>query len=132
MTDTSVAIIPARGGSKRIPFKNIRLFCGKPIIAYSIEAARASNLFARILVSTDSEEIAQVAEAYGAEVPFRRPAELSGDTAVNAPVVLHALQFLAEQGVQPEFFCMIYATAPFISSESVSYTHLTLPTKRIV
>ena len=110
-----VAIIPARGGSKRIPRKNIRLFAGKPIIAYSIEAAKASGLFDRIVVSTDDDEIAVIAREWGAETPFSRPAELANDHADTNAVVAHTLRWLAEQGTPAELACCIYATAPFIT-----------------
>lgn len=113
----NVAIIPARGGSKRIPRKNIKPFAGKPMIAHSILAARESGLFQRILVSTDDEEIAQVSKEYGAEVPFMRPAELANDFAGTDAVLLHALQWLGEHGELPDAFCCIYATAPFVRSE---------------
>ncbi|MGT2469336.1 pseudaminic acid cytidylyltransferase [Paraburkholderia terrae] len=106
-----VAIIPARGGSKRIPHKNIRLFDGVPIIAHSIRAALDSALFDRVVVSTDSEEIAAVAREYGAQTPFMRPPELSNDHAGTLEVVQHALSALGEPY---EYACCIYATAPFI------------------
>jgi pseudaminic acid cytidylyltransferase len=109
-----LAVIPARGGSKRIPRKNIRSFCGKPIIAWSIEVARASGLFDRVIVSTDAPEIAEVAKAYGAEVPFVRPAELSDDHAGTSPVVVHAVEWARSQGLMPEFVCCVYPTAPFV------------------
>ena len=92
-----IAVIPARGGSKRIPRKNIRAFAGKPIIAYSIAAARECGLFDRIIVSTDDEEIAAVARAFGAETPFRRPPELSDDHTGTDPVTAHALTWLADE-----------------------------------
>jgi N-acylneuraminate cytidylyltransferase len=111
-----VAVIPARGGSKRIPRKNIRPFAGKPIIAYSIAAARACGLFDRIVVSTDDEEIAGVARDFGAETPFRRPAELADDHTGTDPVTAHALSWLAERGEAAEFACCIYATAPFLQA----------------
>jgi pseudaminic acid cytidylyltransferase len=112
-----IAIIPARGNSRRIPRKNIKLFCGKPMIAWSIEAARASGLFDAIIVSTDDEEIARVAEANGAEAPFRRPAELAGDHAPTIPVIAHAIRwFTAERGPVTRA-CCIYATAPFLQSQ---------------
>lgn len=114
-----VAIIPARGGSKRIPRKNIRLFAGKPVIGYSIEAAKASGLFDRIMVSTDDPEIAAVAETFGAEVPFVRPEELANDFAGTAAVVRHALLWLEANGYHAEYACCIYATAPFISVEDL-------------
>jgi len=113
----TIAIIPARGGSKRIPRKNIKDFCGKPIIAYSIEAAKASGLFDRIIVSTDDEEIAEVAEKYGAEIPFMRPRELADDFTGTNAVVKHALEWLIRQGEIIEYACCIYATAPFIQVE---------------
>lgn len=111
----NVAIIPARGGSKRIPRKNIKDFCGKPMIAWSIEAARQSGCFSQILVSTDDAEIADVAQRFGAEVPFMRPAVLSDDHTGTIPVIRHAASWLIEQGQQPEHVCCIYATAPFIT-----------------
>lgn len=111
----NIAIIPARGGSKRIPGKNIKLFCGKPLIAYSIEAARKSGLFEKVIVSTDSPEVADIAKEFGAEVPFIRPSELSNDVVGTRPVTNHAIQYCIEHYFEPEFACCIYATAPFIS-----------------
>jgi pseudaminic acid cytidylyltransferase len=108
-----VAIIPARGGSKRIPRKNIKDFCGKPMIAYSIEAALDSKLFNRIIVSTDDQEIANIAKQYGAETPFMRPPELSDDHTATIPVIAHAIEELQKEG-PVEIACCIYATAPFI------------------
>ena len=110
-----LAVIPARGGSKRIPRKNIKMFSNKPIIAWSIEAATASGLFDRIVVSTDDYEIAEVAKAYGAEVPFMRPSKLSDDYTVTAPVIAHAIDWHQAKGIMPELGCCIYATAPFVS-----------------
>jgi len=110
----NVAIIPARGGSKRIPAKNIKEFLGKPIIAYSIAAAKQSGLFERIIVSTDSEAIAEVANRYGAETPFMRPEEIADDFTTTAAVLAHALQWLAAHGSEAQHACCIYATAPFI------------------
>jgi pseudaminic acid cytidylyltransferase len=114
-----IAIIPARGGSKRIPRKNIREFCGKPIIAYSIEAARQSNCFDRIIVSTDDAEIATVARDWGAETPFLRPAELANDFAGTIPVIKHAIEWFNKNEIQPELACCIYATAPFVTSQDL-------------
>ena len=94
----AVAIIPARGGSKRIPRKNIKMFHGKPLIAYSIEVALASQLFDKVVVTTDDEEIAMVAKAYGAEVPFLRPKALADDFTGTGDVIDHALNVLKEQG----------------------------------
>lgn len=113
----NIAIIPARGGSKRISGKNIKLFCDKPIIAYSIEAANESGIFDRIIVSTDSVEIAAVANKYGAETPFVRPEKISDDFATTASVVEHALSWFAEKGESVDFACCIYATAPFVQSK---------------
>lgn len=109
-----LAVIPARGGSKRIPRKNIKLFGGKPMIAWSIEAALLSECFDRVLVSTDDPEIAQVAQAHGAEAPFMRPPELSDDYTGTVPVVAHAIQWQADHGTSATQVCCIYATAPFL------------------
>jgi N-acylneuraminate cytidylyltransferase len=114
-----LAVIPARGGSKRIPRKNIKPFCGKPMIAWSIEAALASGCFDRIIVSTDDAEIAEVARARGAEVPFIRPPELADDHAGTVPVVRHAVQWCVDEGRSPQLACCIYATAPFISPTDI-------------
>ena len=111
-----LAVIPARGGSKRIPHKNIRDFCGKPMIAWSIEAAKESECFGRIIVSTDDAEIAQVAREYGAEVPFMRPAELADDYLGTAPVIAHATQWQNANGQKASQVCCIYATAPFVQA----------------
>lgn len=110
-----IAVIPARGGSKRIPRKNIKEFCGKPMIAYSIEAALQSGCFDKVIVSTDDTEIAEVARDYGAEVPFIRPAELSNDYVGTIPVVRHAVEWCMQQGVDPQLVCCLYATAPFVT-----------------
>ncbi|KTG16105.1 MULTISPECIES: pseudaminic acid cytidylyltransferase [unclassified Guyparkeria] len=109
-----VAVIPARGGSKRIPRKNIRPFCGRPMIAWSIEAACTSGCFDRVIVSTDDDEIATAAERLGAEVPFRRPQALADDYAGTVPVVAHAIEWLGEHGAAPDSVCCLYATAPFV------------------
>jgi pseudaminic acid cytidylyltransferase len=115
----NVAVIPARGGSKRIPRKNIKPFCGKPMIAWSIEAALQSGCFGQVLVSTDDKEIADVARQYGAEVPFVRPAELSDDHTGTIPVIAHAIKQLTIQGAAPQQVCCIYATAPFITPQDI-------------
>lgn len=114
-----LAVIPARGGSKRIPRKNIKLFGGKPMIAWSIEAAQQSSLFDRIVVSTDDEEIASIAVKYGADVPFERPAELSHDHIGTAPVIAHAINWYSKHNFEPTEICCIYATAPFLLSEDI-------------
>ena len=122
----NIAIIPARGGSKRIPRKNIKKFCGKPIIAYSIEAALKSSCFDKVIVSTDDEEIADVAKFYGAEVPFIRPSKISNDYATTLEVIAHALCWYEEQGCEIEAACCIYATAPFISESALLEGHIKL------
>jgi N-acylneuraminate cytidylyltransferase len=114
-----IAVIPARGGSKRIPRKNIKNFCGKPMIAWSIEAAKASALFDRIFVSTDDAEIADIAKQWGAEVPFMRPAELSNDYAGTTEVIAHATQWALDQGFELDAVCCIYATTPFIQADDL-------------
>ncbi|MCR8913697.1 pseudaminic acid cytidylyltransferase [Marinobacter panjinensis] len=119
ITPNRVAIIPARGGSKRIPRKNVRDFCSKPMIAWSIDAAWASGCFDRIIVSTDDPEIAEVAIEYGAEVPFIRPPELSDDYAGTIPVIRHAVNWIQQNGEPVDYACCIYATAPFISPEDL-------------
>lgn len=116
----NIAIIPARGGSKRIPRKNIKLFDGKPIIAHVIERALESGCIDRVIVSTDDDEIADVARSYGAEVPFLRPADLADDYATTAVVISHALNWLIEAGQKPDFACVMYATAPFIRADVLS------------
>jgi pseudaminic acid cytidylyltransferase len=113
----NIAIIPARGGSKRILGKNIREFCGSPILVYSIRAAKKSGLFDRIIVSTDSEKIAEVALQHGAEVPFLRPENLSDDFATTADVILHTLKFVRTEYGEAQYACCIYATAPFLQAE---------------
>lgn len=115
----SIAIITARGGSKRIPRKNIKDFCGKPIIAYSIEAALKSKLFDEVMVSTDDEEIAEVARSYGAAVPFMRSMATSDDHATTADVILEVLKEYEKTGAGFEVLCCIYPTAPFVSVDEL-------------
>ena len=110
----NIAIIPARGGSKRIPRKNIKNFFGKPMIAWSIETARSSGVFDQIIVSTDDPEIADVARQWGAEVPFMRPANLSGDKAGATAVIAHATAWAIDNGMVLEGVCCLLATAPFV------------------
>jgi len=112
-----IAIIPARGGSKRIPRKNIKPFHGKPIIAYSIEAAVSSGCFDKVIVSTDDAKIAEVAEQYGAEVPFLRPANISDDYATTMDVMHHAITWCMDNGWAVDAVCCLYATAPFVTPE---------------
>ena len=116
----NLCIIPARGGSKRIPRKNIRNFCGKPIIAYSIEAALQSNLFEEVMVSTDDEEIAQWAARYGATIPFLRSAQNSNDYANTVDVLLEVLNRYKETGKHYSFVCCCYPTAPFVLPQHLS------------
>lgn len=115
----SLALITARGGSKRIPKKNIREFCGKPILCYSIEAALASGAFDEVMVSTDSEEIAEVARKAGAKIPFYRSDDTAGDYATTAQVVEEVLSQYEEQGSNFDYVCVIYPTAPFITAEKL-------------
>lgn len=117
MAKNAIAVIPARGGSKRIPKKNIKDFFGKPLIAYSIETALASNLFKKVIVTTDDEEIAKIAKEYGAEVPFFRPKVLSDDFTGTQDVVNHAVKYLEKQGERYEYICTIYATAPLLQKK---------------
>lgn len=114
-----IAIITARGGSKRIPRKNIREFCGKPILAYSIQAALESGIFRTVMVSTDDEEIAGVAVQYGAEVPFYRSAETAGDFATTNDVLLEVLAEYKKRGEHFALGCCIYPTAPFVTGEKL-------------
>ena len=116
---SQVVIIPARGGSKRIARKNIKLFHGQPMIAYSIRAALEAGVFGRVVVSTDDPEISEVAQALGAEVPFMRPPALADDHTGTVEVIQHALAVLAESGYQPEYACCLYATAPFVLPASL-------------
>jgi pseudaminic acid cytidylyltransferase len=115
----SICIIPARGGSKRIPRKNVKDFLGKPIIAYTIEAAIASGLFAEVMVSTDDVEIAEIAKKYGAKVPFIRSTENSNDYATTFDVIEEVLQEYQKRGSSFEFTCCIYACAPFVTSNKL-------------
>lgn len=118
-------MIPARGGSKRIPRKNVKPFCGQPMIAWSIAAARDSGCFDRIIVSTDDDEIAEIAEAHGAEVPFRRPADLSNDHAPTVPVVAHAVRW-QQATASVDYACCIYATAPMLRAADIRAGYLAL------
>lgn len=111
----ALCVIPARGGSKRIPRKNVRDFCGKPIVAYSIEAALESKLFDEVMVSTDDEEIAEVARAHGASVPFMRSAKTSDDFATTADVLEEVLTEYKARGRSFDALCCLYATAPFVT-----------------
>lgn len=114
-----IAIITARGGSKRIPKKNIKDFCGKPIIAYSIEAAISSELFDEVMVSTDSEEIAEIAKKYGASVPFMRSAETSNDYATTNDVLMEVFNEYEKRGQEFDIAVCIYPTAPFVTADKL-------------
>ena len=120
-------MIPARGGSKRIPDKNIRPFGGLPIIAHSIAAARDSGCFDRVVVSTDSEKIAEVALEHGAEVPFLRPPDIAGDFTPTIPVIRHAINALRDLGAEPKAVACIYATAPFLREDDLRAAFSRLP-----
>lgn len=115
----SICIIPARGGSKRIPRKNVKDFLGKPIIAYSIETALKSGLFDEVMVSTDDQEIAEIAKQYGASVPFMRSAEAANDYATTADVLNEVLSEYKKRGQVFDNLCCIYATAPLIASQDI-------------
>jgi len=114
-----LCIIPARGGSKRIPRKNIKHFNGKPIIAYSIEAALKSQCFDRVIVSTDDQEIAELAKELGAEIPFMRPKELANDHAGTLPVIKQAIDWFDKNDLSPDEVCCLYATAPFVQANAL-------------
>jgi N-acylneuraminate cytidylyltransferase len=120
---SAIAIIPARGGSKRIPRKNIKPFHGQPMISYSIRAAIDSGLFEWVIVSTDDAEIAEVATHYGAEIPFLRPKELADDHTGTGAVVVHAINWFKAKGIEFDLACCIYATAPFIQVERLIEGH---------
>ena len=109
-----VAVIPARGGSKRIPGKNVKPFAGRPMIGWPIQAAKSSGLFDRLIVSTDDTDIARIAAEHGAEAPFLRPPELSDDHAGILEVVQHAIGWMHDEGIPVEYVCCILATAPFL------------------
>ena len=111
----NICIIPARGGSKRIPRKNIKLFMGKPIMAYSIEAALKSGIFDEVMVSTDDEEFAKIAEQYGANVPFMRSEKTSNDYAITVEVIEEVLSMYKERGNTFDVVCCLYSTAPFVT-----------------
>lgn len=120
---SAIAIITARGGSKRIPKKNIKNFCGAPIISYSIKAALESKIFDVVMVSTDSEEIADIAKQYGAEIPFMRSKETSNDYADTADVLQEVLSLYRNKGIRFDEFCCIYPTAPFVTADKLIESH---------
>ena len=114
----TVAVIPARGGSKRIPRKNIRLFCGKPMISYSILAAQESGLFDRIFVSSEDEEIISISKEWGSEI-IQRPKELSDDFTPTIPVIRHAIDWMENKNISPTAVCCIYATSPLVRPSDI-------------
>lgn len=120
---TRLAVIPARGGSKRIPRKNIRPFAGTPMIGWSIKAALAAGCFDAVIVSTDDDEIADVARAHGATIPFRRPSALADDHTVTVDVIAHAVTAWTEIAAPAEFVCCLYATAPFVTANDLRRGH---------
>ena len=113
----NICLIPARGGSKRIPRKNIKLFFGKPLIAWSIEVAKSSKIFEEIYVSTDDMEIADIAISYGAKVPFIRPEKISNDYAIDKDVIDHFINWMYTNKIESDFLCYLYATAPFVTNQ---------------
>jgi len=116
----TLTIILARGGSKRLPGKNIKLLCGKPLIAYAIEAALKAKLISRVIVSTDDKKIAQIARQYGAEVPFRRPARLASDRTTSLNALLHAVKFLEKKEKTIfDIIVLIQVTTPFVTSQDI-------------
>jgi len=117
---SAICVITARGGSKRIPRKNIRGFCGKPIIAYSIEAAISSNIFDEVMVSTDDEEIATISRRYGASVPFLRSAQSSDDYASTPDVLKEVLDEYERLGRYFDIICCLYPTAPFVTADELN------------
>ena len=114
-----LCVIPARGGSKRIPRKNIKSFCSQSMIGYSIKAAIASECFDEIIVSTDDAEIAEIAKSFGASAPFVRPKPLANDYTATIPVIKHAIEWFDDQGQSPSEVCCLYATAPFVQADSI-------------
>ncbi len=116
---SNLAIIPARSGSKRIPGKNVKLFDGDPMISYPIKVAKESGIFEKIVVSTNSKEIAKISENYGAEVPFLRPEELSDDHIATVPVINHSIEILEDQGCSFQNICCIYPCSPLLLAEDL-------------
>ena len=126
----SIVIITARGGSKRIPKKNIRDFCGKPMIAYAIQAALKAEIYDTVMVSTDSEEIAKIAKQYGAEVPFMRSSATADDYATTADVLMEVLKAYEARGEEYEYMTCIYPTAPFVTPEKLKHAMDTLKAQK--
>ena len=115
----SLCLIPARGGSKRIPRKNIIMFHGKPLICWSIECALKSGLFEKVYVSTDDKEIADIAREFGAEIPFFRPSNISDDFALDSDVICHFINWMRSKKISADYLCYLYATVPFITDETL-------------
>lgn len=115
-----IAVIPARGGSKRIPRKNIKDFCGRPMMAWAITTAKVSGLFDHIIVSTDDNEIAELARSWGAETPFVRPADLADDLTPTVPVVAHAVKSCLDSGWVADYVCCIYPCVPFLQKSDLA------------
>ena len=116
----NIAVIPARGGSRRIPRKNIRDFCGKPMIAWAIETAKKSGLFEHIIVSTDDDEISSISRSWGAETPFVRPFDLADDITPTVPVIAHAVKACIDFGWDADYYCCIYPCAPFLQTTELA------------
>ena len=123
-----IAVIPARGGSKRVPRKNIKLFGGKPMISYAITAAKNSGLFDHVVVSTDDSEIANIAKEWGAEIPFFRPEELANDFTTTVPVISHAIQECVALGWQIDYACCIYPAVPFLEIADLQGAYVQIAT----
>ena len=126
----NIAIIPARIGSKRIKKKNIKIFNGKPLIYYSIQAAKKSKIFDKIFVNTDSKKISEIARKYGADVPFLRPKELSDDFTSTKDVIKHSIQWCLDNKINPKYICCIYPTAPFLNFKNIIKSFKLLNQKR--
>lgn len=126
-----LAVIPARGGSKRIPRKNVRNFCGQPLIAYSILAAKNCGLFDHVIVSTDDDEISDIGNYFGAETPFVRPPDLADDYAKTVPVINHAVKWVQENMGAVDHVCCIYATAPFIQASALHDSYAMMISKEV-
>ena len=126
-----IAIIPARGGSKRIPGKNFKKFNGKPIIASTIQKLKKSKLFDRIIVSTDSNKIAKIAKKNGAEIPFKRPKTLSNDYTSGVSVISHGIKFLINEGCKFDYVCCVYATNPFLQISDLKKGFKKIKSKKI-
>jgi pseudaminic acid cytidylyltransferase len=127
----NLCVIPARGGSKRIPRKNIKLFAGKPMIAHAIETAKNSELFEHVVVSTDDAEISDIAKSLGAETPFMRPPNLADDHTPTAQVVMHAIDKCSKVYQEPEFVCCIYPCVPLLSAKDLKNSYSSMKEKKV-